>query len=62
MRMTVLDWILSAIGLAGFLIFLAVIASFVPEADLLIVLAVGAVFAIYDFWVRPLTNRRSPGS
>lgn len=58
--MTVLDWLLSAVGLAGFLFFLSIIAAFVPEVDLLIVIAIPAGMVVYDFWVRPLTRRGPP--
>ncbi|WP_108662325.1 hypothetical protein [Acuticoccus kandeliae] len=53
-----LDWILSIIGLAGFIAFVGVIASFVPETDLLIVIGIAVALAVYDFWIRPFVVRR----
>lgn len=55
--MTGLDWVLSLIGLAGFGVFLFIIASFVPEIDLLIVIGIAFAMAVYDFWIRPLRRR-----
>lgn len=55
--MSGLDWILSLVGIAGFGTFLYVIASFVPETDLLIVIAIAFAMAVYDFWIRPLVTR-----
>jgi len=56
---TKLDWILSFVGIAGFLTFTGVIAAFVPEPDLLVVIAIAAAMVIYDFWIRPFrTGRR----
>lgn len=55
--MSALDWLLSIVGLAGFLLFVGTIASFVPEPALLVVIAITAVMAAYDFWIRPLTKR-----
>jgi hypothetical protein len=55
---TALDWILSLIGLAGFIVFLAVIAIYVPEPALLAVIAIAVALAVYDFWVRPFVRKR----
>lgn len=55
--MTALDWVLSVVGLGGFIVFLGVIASFVPQPDLLAVIGVTLAMAAYDFWVRPLIKR-----
>jgi len=55
--MTPLDWILSVIGIAGLAIFLGIIASFVPEPALIVVVAMAIGMAAYDFWIRPLRRR-----
>jgi len=52
--MSLTDKILSFLALATFIGFLIILGSFVVEPDLLIVLAIGALLAIYDFWLRPL--------
>jgi hypothetical protein len=57
-RLTALDWILSFVGLAGFVLFVGIIGSFVPEPALLVVIAVAVGLAMYDFWVRPFVRRR----
>lgn len=56
--MSALDWLLSLVGLAGFIFFVGVIASFVPETDLVIVIGITVMMAVYDFWIRPLRKRR----
>ncbi|MEM9223810.1 MAG: hypothetical protein AAGB11_15620 [Pseudomonadota bacterium] len=56
--MTPLDWILSFVGLGGFILFVGIIASFVPETDLIVVIAAAVGLAAYDFWVRPLRGRK----
>jgi len=56
--LTALDWFLSFVGLAGFVLFVGIIASFVPEPALLAVVAIAVALAVYDFWVRPLVKRR----
>ncbi|MCF3935913.1 hypothetical protein L1787_21215 [Acuticoccus sp. M5D2P5] len=60
--MSPLDWILSVIGLAGFIAFVGVIASFVPERDLLIVIGIAVAMAVFDFWIRPFLVRRPQGA
>lgn len=45
-----LDAILSFLALLGFALFLGVVAWFVREPDLIILMAVGFVAATYDFW------------
>lgn len=59
--MTTLDWFLSFVGLGGFIFFVGIIASFVPQWDLLAVIAVTVVLAVYDFWIRPLRAQRRNG-
>lgn len=55
--MTPLDWVLSFVALAGFIAFVGIIAVFVPEPDLIIVIGVTVSLAVYDFWIRPLVKR-----
>ncbi|GAB5447343.1 hypothetical protein [Gymnodinialimonas sp.] len=55
--MSPLDWILSIVGLGGFILFVGTVAVFVPEPDLLIVIGVTLSLAMYDFWIRPLVKR-----
>lgn len=56
--MSALDWVLSFVGLAGFGVFVGVIAVFVPEPALLAVIAIAFAMAVYDFWIRPLRRRK----
>ena len=56
--MSALDWVLSGIGLAGFISFVGIIGAFVPEPDLLVIITIAAAMAVFDFWVRPLLQRR----
>jgi hypothetical protein len=44
------DAFLSAVALAGFALFLGILAWFVREPDLIIILAFGVLCAAYDFW------------
>ncbi len=55
--MTALDWILSFIGVAGFATFVGIVASFVPEPALIVVIVVTVAMVVFDFWVRPLLKR-----
>ena len=57
-RVTRLDWFLSLVGLSGFILFVGIIGSYVPEPDLLIVMGVAVALAVYDFWIRPFVKRR----
>lgn len=57
--MTPLDWILSVIGLGSFAVFVGIIAAFVPQPDLIAVIAIALALAIYDFWIRPLQRKGS---
>lgn len=45
-----IDAILSAIALAGFVAFLFILGFWVREPDLIVVLLIGAAMAAYDFW------------
>lgn len=44
------DKIMAAIALATMVAFLGVVAWFVPEIDLIAVIAFVSLLAIYDFW------------
>jgi hypothetical protein len=44
------DKIMAFIALATLIVFLGVVAWFVPEIDLIAVIALVSLFAIYDFW------------
>lgn len=46
----VFDAVLRVLALAGFIFFLSIIAWFVREPDLIIVLSLGILGAAYDFW------------
>jgi hypothetical protein len=46
-----IDAILSAVALAGFVAFLFILGFWVREPDLIVVLAIGAAMAAYDFWL-----------
>lgn len=44
------DTILSILALAGFVAFLFILAFWVRETDLIIIIAIGVAMAAYDFW------------
>jgi hypothetical protein len=44
------DKIMAILALATMIVFLGVVAWFVPEIDLIIVIAFVSLLAIYDFW------------
>lgn len=46
-----IDAILSALALAGFVAFLFVLGLWVREPDLIVVLVIGVAMAAYDFWL-----------
>lgn len=50
------DKIMAILALATMITFLGVVAWFVPEIDLIIVIAFVSLLAIYDFW----TSLRGP--
>lgn len=52
------DKIMAVVALATMILFLAVVAWFVPETDLIIVIAFVSLLAIYDFW-QSLRNKRN---
>lgn len=47
-----MDFILKLLAVSSFLAFLGVLAVYVPEWNLLAVLAIAAAMAIYDFFFR----------
>lgn len=44
------DKIMAILALATMIVFLGVVAWFVPDIDLIIVIALVSLLAIYDFW------------
>ena len=44
------DKIMAVLALATMIAFLSVVAFFVPDIDLIIVIALVSLMAIYDFW------------
>ena len=44
------DKIMAVLALITLIAFLSVVAFFVPDIDLIIVIAVVSAMAIYDFW------------
>ena len=53
------DKIMAVVALATMIVFLATVAWHVPDIDLIIVIALVSVMAIYDFWRSFHTARRS---
>ncbi|MEX0760736.1 MAG: hypothetical protein WD100_14230 [Tistlia sp.] len=49
--MTWLDKVLALFALAGFIGFLAVLVGFVWRLDLIVVVTIGVLLAIYDFYL-----------
>jgi len=45
-----IDKLMAILGLASLIAFLAVVAWFVPDIDLIVVIVVVSLLAIYDFW------------
>ncbi|MGH6874886.1 MAG: hypothetical protein ACREDW_07700 [Aestuariivirgaceae bacterium] len=52
------DVILKLIALVGFVLTLAVLAIYVPQADLIGVLTIVVLMAAYDFLLRPIIRSR----
>lgn len=44
------DALLSLVALLGFIAFLLILALWVRQTDLIVVLAIGVALATYDFW------------
>ena len=44
------DRIIAVVAMLGFIGFMAVLLSFVTEANLIIIVTIGILFALYDFW------------
>lgn len=57
----VLDAVLSFLSLVAFATFLGVIAWFVREPDLIIIMAGGFLAAAYDFWRSFQASQRNGG-
>lgn len=53
-----IDAILSMLALAGLIVFLFILAWWVREVDLTIVILIGIAMAAYDFW-RSVFRRRN---
>ena len=56
--MRALDIVLALLAIASFILYLGILAYYVPQTDLLIVLAIGVVMAVYDFARSFFTLRR----
>jgi hypothetical protein len=54
------DLPLKLLSIIGFVLTLGVLAWYVPDVDLIIVVAIVSGMAIFDFFVRPLLRRRKP--
>ena len=54
------DKIMAIVALATMITFLGVVAWFVPEIDLIIVIGFVSLLAIYDFW-QSLRRRKGRG-
>ena len=52
---------LSILALASFILFVGIVAWFVREPDLIVVLSLGVLGAAYDFW-RTFVASREDGS
>jgi hypothetical protein len=57
------DKIMAVIALTTMIAFLGTVAVFVPDIDLIIVIAFVSILAIYDFWttIRERNNNASKG-
>ena len=55
------DKIMAFLALATMIVFLGVVAWFVPEIDLIIVIAFVSLLALYDFW-QQLRRKGNGGS
>ncbi|MCB1725204.1 MAG: hypothetical protein H6959_06865 [Chromatiaceae bacterium] len=51
------DKIMAILALSTMIVFLGVVAWFVPDIDLIIVIAFVSLLAVYDFW----SSFRDPG-
>lgn len=61
MRTSAIDWAIAVLAIAGLALFLSIIALWVPEPVLVIVLGIGLALATYDLIVLPLRKRRANG-
>lgn len=55
--MKALDAVLAFLSIAAFVGFLAIVANYVEEIDLMVVIGVVSAMAVFDFW-RAITGRR----
>ena len=53
------DKIMAVLALATMITFLGVVAFFVPDIDLIVVIALVSMMAIYDFWQSFRAKRRN---
>jgi hypothetical protein len=56
-----IETVVKVIALASFAVFVAFLPAYVPGLDLLAVIAIVVAMAGYDFFIRPMLRRRSPG-
>ena len=54
------DKVMAIVALATMITFLAVVAWFVPEIDLILVIALVSALAMYDFWESFRRKNTSP--
>ena len=52
-----LDTVIKVIAIAGFILSLAVIVTWVPEWNLILVMLLATAMAVYDFFLRPRRKR-----
>ena len=57
-----MDKILGILALASLILFLYILASFVLEPDLIIVIVVGIAMACYDFWLELFVKKPKNGN
>ena len=53
------DKIMALIALFFFVSFLSIIASYVPEPDLIIVISLGVAMAVFDFWLALFKGKKT---
>ena len=55
------DKIMAIVALATMIVFLGVVAWFVPDIDLIVVITLVSLLAIYDFWDSLRKKKAQPG-
>jgi hypothetical protein len=55
------DKIMATLALLTMVVYLGVVAWFVPEIDLIIVISFVSLLAAYDFWRSFRESRKTPG-